>query len=111
MSVQQDVEKIKKELAELIIAHLKKNVIEIGKARQLAADFLAALPIENHKNLLTILKQLGEEYHPVRELYVEEMGKLNEEQKNTALLLMRQEIHSGNIEKAIQIAKTLQFVD
>jgi hypothetical protein len=105
MNIQQEIEIIKKELVELILAHLKANKMEAEQAQKLAADFLAVLPVQDQKDLLAKLKQLGETYQEIRPLYVKELTKVTESDRESRLLQMRNAIAGGNIEQAIQVAK------
>jgi hypothetical protein len=108
MDIQHEVEQIKKELVELITAHLKQNKIHADQAQKLAADFLAELPMKDQKDLLDKLKKLGSTYSEMREIYVKELAKFNEAEREHALLRMRNSIAEGNIEHAITVAKTLR---
>jgi len=107
MDIKQEVEVIKKELVELIIAHLRENKIEVQTAQKMAGDFLAVLPIQDQRDLLTKLKQLGDTYMTVRELYLKELTKINEIEREEALIQMRNAIAQGNIEHAIGVAKVI----
>ncbi len=107
MDIAQEVEAVKKELVELISKHLRENKIEADKARQLAADFLAVLPIQNHQDLLEKLKELGDKYQEAKEIYVGKLGADTNEQTKLALTTMRDAIAQGNMEQAITVAKTL----
>lgn len=102
-----EVEEVKKELLELIIEHLKQNKIQATEAQQLARDFLAVLPIKDQADLLSKLKNLGEKYKEANEVYLDELSKASEEKRDQALSLMRDYIKQGNIDQAIQTAKTL----
>lgn len=108
MDIVQEVEHVKKELVELIIAHLRENKIEVEKARQLAADFLAILPIRDQQDLLNKLKHLGENYDEAEQIYVEEFSKIENEKRNEALNHMRDAIRFGNMDQAIAVAKGMQ---
>ena len=108
MNVQQKIEGIKKELVTLIVNHLKENKMEAQQAQKLAADFLAILPVTDQKDLLSKLKQLGETYQEMRGIYVRELTKVTEAERENALLQMRNAIAEGKIEHAIQVAKQLQ---
>lgn len=108
MDITQEVETVKKELVDLIIAHLRENKIEVEKARQLAADFLAVLPIRDQQDLLTKLKNLGEKYEEAEQIYVEELSKVESEKRDAALNQMRDAIKTGNIDGAIVVAKSMQ---
>lgn len=108
VDIQQEVESIKKELVDLIIALLKANKIEAQQAQKMAADFLAILPVKDQKDLLTKLKTLGDSYQEMRNFYVRELAKFNEEEREYALLQMRNAIAEGKIDHAISVAKKLQ---
>ena len=107
MDIVQEVEQVKKELVDIIAKHLQENKIEADKARQLAADFLAVLPIENHQDLLNKLKELGDKYQEAKTIYVEKLGDDTNEQTKLALTTMRDAIAQGNMEQAITVAKTV----
>ncbi len=108
MDLQSKVETIKQELVELIVKHLKENKIEIAKARKLAGDFLRVLPVRDQQDLLLKLKNLGEEYSEAREIYVRELGEINEANRHQALSQMHELIKAGKIEDAIAVAKSVQ---
>ena len=107
MDINTEVEEVKKELLELIIEHLKQNKIQAEAAQQLARDFLAVLPIKDQADLLNKLKNLGEKYKEVNEVYLDELSKASDEKRDQALTQMRDFIKQGNIDSAIQTAKTL----
>ncbi len=108
MDIAQEVEAVEEELLTLIVAHLENNELDAEKAQQLAKDFLALLPISDQKDLLGKLKDLGETYKEAREVYVEELSKTSSQQRDTALITMRDAIKQGNIDHAITVAKNLQ---
>ena len=111
MDLQLEVEQVKKELVELIIVHLRENKIDVDKSRQLAADFLAVLPITDWQDLLNKLKTLGQKYKEAQELYVEEFRKVSDQKRNDALNSMRKCILQGNMDEAITVAKSLQTIN
>jgi len=110
MDLQQEVEEVKKELVALIVKHLKENKIEIAKARKLAGDFLAILPVRDQQDLLLKLKDLGKEYAEARQIYIQQLGKFNEEQRSKAIERMHTLIRLGKIEDAIAVARAVQKV-
>lgn len=107
MDITQEVELVKKELTDLIIVHLRENKIEVEKARALASDFLDVLPIQNHADLLSKLKELGEKYQEAKAVYVEKLAVDINAQTQTALAGMRDAIQKGDMEQAIMAAKTV----
>jgi len=107
MDIQQEVEEVKKELVELIIKHLRENKLPAEKAKKLAGDFLNVLPISDQQDLLAKLKNLGQEYQEVKEVYVNELKKISEEKRNETLSQMRDHIKQGNINRAIEAASVL----
>jgi hypothetical protein len=100
------IEEVKKELLELIITHLKENKITAEDAKKLSQDFLDVLPIEDHKDLLVKLKSLGENYNEASEIYVQELSESEEQKRVAALNQMRNHIKQGDINKAIEFAKS-----
>lgn len=107
MDLVQEVKSVEKELVELIIEHLKANRIAVETARQQARDFLAVLPVKDQEDLLDKLKGLGEKYEEAKEIYAEELGKVNEVMRLQTLEQMRAFIQQGNIDSAIAVAKSL----
>lgn len=105
MDLQEEVKKIEEELLALITKHLEENKIEVEKAQQLARDFLAILPVTDRAELLQKLKDLSGQYDEVKTLYIQEMSKVDAMQRDEVLNHMRNSIHSGNIEQAIEVAK------
>lgn len=108
MDIGREVDKIKKELTDLIVLHLQENKIDPAVAQQEAADFLSILPIKDQRDLLEKLKELGDKYIEAREVYLEEVTKIHELARNEALTQMRNAIKLGQIEHAIKIAKIMR---
>ena|SRR3989344_6842098 len=111
MDIQQQVEAVKRELVELIIKHLKENKLPAEKAKKLAEDFLNVLPIKDRQDLLEKLKNLGENYLEAKEVYVDELKRASEKKRIDTLSQMRDHIKQGNIDNAIETAKTLNRGD
>jgi hypothetical protein len=107
MDINTEVEEVKKELLELIIEHLKQNKIQADQAQQLARDFLADLPIKDQTDLLAKLKDLGQKYPEANEVYLDELSKATDEERDQTLNQMRDFIKQGNIDGAISAGKTL----
>lgn len=107
MDINEEVEKIKQELLDLILDHLKKNKIETVKAQQQARDFLNSMPIADQKDLLSKLKTLGAKYTEAQSVYLHELEKSEAEKRDQALNLMRDYIHRGDIDNATLVAKSL----
>lgn len=107
MDLTQEVKQVEKELVELIVEHLKANQIAVETARQQARDFLSLLPVKDQKDLLDKLKNLGDKYVEAKEIYAEELGKVNEVVRQQTLEQMRSFIQQGNIDGAIAVAKQM----
>ncbi len=107
MNIQEEVKQVEQQLVDLIVKHLEANKIEVERARKLAADFLEVLPINDKKDLLAKLQNLSETYEEAKEVYVSELAKINEENRQIALSQMRDHIKVGNIEQAISVAKQM----
>lgn len=110
MDLVEEVKIIEKELLELIIVHLKANKIDVEKARQLAKDFLAVLPVKDQKDMLEKLKGLGEQYEEAKQIYSEELAKISDKIREETLTQMRDFIKQGNIDSAIATAKNMPQV-
>jgi len=109
MDIQEEVEAVKRELIELIIKHLRKGRLPVKKAQKLAEDFLKVLPIKDQKDLLDKLKNLGANYQEARQIYIDELTKISEQKRNETLSQMRDHIREGNIDKAVEAAKSLNI--
>lgn len=107
MDLATELKNVEKELVELIVEHLKANKIAVDVARQQARDFLALLPVEGQRDLLNKLKNLGEKYEEAKEVYAEELGRVNEVVRQQVLEQMRTSIKEGNIDGAIAAAKSI----
>lgn len=103
-----EVERVKKELVELITAHLQANAIDIPTAQKMAADFLSILPVSGYNDLLTKMKDLSNNYVEVRTIYLEEITKYSESERQHALEQIRAAIAKGNMEHATKIASVLK---
>lgn len=104
--IKQEVKKVEKELADLILERLKEKKIAVDMAQKMAADFLATLPIKDKQDLLTKMKELSNNYQEVREIYLKEITQVHETEREEALLQMRNAIAQGDIDQAIAVAKT-----
>lgn len=99
------MEKIKKQLVELIIRHLKEKKITAANAKKLATEFLQTLPISDYQDMLLKLNTLGNKYPEAKVLYIQELKEVNDTKRDEALTHMRNAIVQGNIEQAITMAK------
>lgn len=108
MDLNSEVEKIKKELVDLIVLKLKENQMDVPTARKLASDFLGLLPVKDQRDLLEKLKQLGENYSSVKELYLAELEEVREMEREEALTQMRNAITLGNMDHAIMVANQMK---
>lgn len=107
MDLLEEFKQVEKELVELIIAHLKANKLDVETARQQAKDFLSFLPVKDQQDLLNKLKGLSEKYMEAKEVYADELGKVEEAKRQQTLNLMRDYIHQGNLDSAIAAAKAI----
>lgn len=107
MDLAEEVKQIERELVERIVEHLKANKIAADVARQQARDFLSLLPVKDQRDLLHKLKNLGDTYEEAKEVYAEELGKVNEVVRLQVLDQMRGYIRAGNIDAAIASAKSI----
>ncbi len=103
-----DLESVEKELLELIVKHLKDNKITAVDAQNQAKEFLNLLPVTDQADLLNKLKVLGDKYEESNEVYLDELQKHSANERDKALDQMRSHIKSGNIEEAINAAKSIQ---
>lgn len=103
--IEEEVEKVKKQLVELIIRHLEEKKITAANAKQLATEFLKVLPISDYQDMLLKLNTLGNKYPEAKVLYIQELKEINDTKRNQALTHMRNAIAAGNIDQAINMAK------
>ena len=103
--MQKEVEAIEEALLDLMMERLDAEKMTPEQAQQLAKDFLALLPIHDKKELLVKLRQLSEKHVDANELYIEELGKAKDAERDAVLNKMRDDIHKGDITAALQTAK------
>ncbi len=108
MDLNSEVERIKKELVDLIVVKLKENQMDVPTARKLASDFLKVLPAKDQKDLLEKLKTLGDQYMSVRELYLAELEEIREMERGDVLNQMRNAIAKGDMDHAIMVAEHMR---
>ena len=101
----QNKEKAKRELVEIIIKHLRENKIDIQTAQKLAQDFLAAISQKDQRDVLAKLKELSKRYKEAEEIYVTSFEEIKNQERDEALSKMRDYIGKGQMEEAIKIAK------
>lgn len=107
MDLQEEVIVVEKELLDVILSHVEEGKIDLPTAKKQAQEFLAQLPFQDKKDLLQKLKELGAKYEEIQEVYVEEWSKDSTKERDIALLKMRDAIKQGNIDHAINTAKTV----
>jgi uncharacterized protein YaaR (DUF327 family) len=103
-----EITAVEKELLDLIVKHLQENKIKALDAQNQAKEFLSLLPITDQSDLLSKLKALGDKYEESGEVYLTELQKQSENERQKALNEMRSHIQTGNIEAAINVAKSNQ---
>lgn len=103
-----DITAVEQELLDLIVKHLTENQIQLIDAQNQAKEFLSLLPVTDQEDLLNKLKVLGEKYEESEEVYLEELQKHSTNERDQALSQMRDHIKSGNIDAAINTAKSIQ---
>ena len=108
MDIQQKTEEVEKELLDIIILHLQNRQIDMNTASKLARDFIAVLPIQNRQDLLLKLQNLGNSYKEAKAVYQQELAKDVVQKEQQALIQMQGAIRQGNIDHAINVAKSLQ---
>jgi len=101
-----DISTIEKELLNLIVEHLKENKIKAIDAKNQAKEFLSFLPFADRADLLIKLKALGNKYEESGKVYLNELQKQSENEREKTLNEMRSHIQTGNIEAAINSAKS-----
>lgn len=107
MDLQEEVIAVEKELLDVILSHVEEGKIDLATAKKQAQDFLTQLPFQDKKDLLQKLKELGKKYEEVQEVYVEEWSKDSDQEREAVLIKMRDAIKQGNIDHAINAAKTV----
>lgn len=105
-TLESTIESIEKDLLIEIMDEIQNNKMSTADAQTLAQKFLALLPITDKHDLLKKLRNLGEESKEVKYVYNTYASTLDEEKRQQTLETMRQHIKSGNIEHAIQVAKS-----
>lgn len=105
-SLQKEITAVEESLLDLMMERLDAEKMDPTEAQQLAKDFLALLPIHDKKELLAKLQQLSQKHTDAQALYIEELGKVKDEERDMVLNNMRDAIHRGDINAALEEAKT-----
>ena|SRR6185312_4129083 len=100
------VEEVEKDLLSHIYANLKTNEITAEQAQTLAQEFLKLLPFKDKKDLLEKLNTLGKQYREAQEVYVKLGIPLEEQERQQNLDLMHKHIVNGELDKALEVAKS-----
>jgi len=103
--MQELVDQIERDLLAHIYTNLKENKLSGIAAQSLAKEFLALLPFKDKKDLVEKLSNLGQKYPEARETYVNLGITLDEQERQDRLEQMRAHISSGDLDKAIEVAK------
>lgn len=103
--IQELVDQIERDLLAHIYTNLKENKLTGIAAQQLAQEFLGLLPFKDKKDLVDKLSTLGQKYPEARETYVNLGIPLEEQQRQDRLDQMRAHIASGDLDKALDVAK------
>lgn len=105
-NLQQLVEEVEKDLLDHIIENMRARKITVEESQSLASDFLSLLPPQDKLDLLNKLRTLSGKYPLALEVYYDLAMKSYNEEREKSLDLMSQHIKSGDIEKALEVAKT-----
>ena len=103
--MQELIDQVERDLLAHIYTNLKENKLSGVAAQELAKEFLALLPFKDKKDLVDKLSSLGQKYPEARETYVNLGIPIEEQQRQERLDQMRTHIKSGNIDKALEVAK------
>ncbi len=103
--MQELVDQIERDLLAHIYTNLKENKLSGIAAQSLAKEFLALLPFKDKKDLVEKLSNLGQKYPEARETYVNLGIPIEEQERQDRLEQMRVHISSGDLDKAIEVAK------
>lgn len=104
-TIQDIVTDVEKELLQAIVANLKENRLTEDQAKQLAQEFLALLPMQDKKDLLTKLYAFSQKHIEAKGVYLKYAKPYEEEERQRKLALMSQHIQNGQIEHAINVAR------
>lgn len=103
--MQELIDQVEKDLLSHIYTNLKENKISGVAAQELAKEFLALLPFKDKKDLVEKLSTLGQKYPEARQTYVNLGIPVEEQQRQERLDQMRAHIQSGDLDKALEVAK------
>lgn len=108
MNVQEELAEIEKELVDEIIQHLQANKIDLSEAQKLARDFLSVVSqVRDQQDLLKKLRDLGQVYKEVGDVYVKELDKTSMLERDKILTQVRSYITQGRMDEAIEAGKLL----
>jgi hypothetical protein len=103
--MQELIDQVERDLLAHIYTNLKENKLSGVAAQELAKEFLSLLPFKDKKDLVEKLSTLGQKYPEARQTYVNLGIPVEEQQRQEKLDQMRAHIQSGDLDKALEVAK------
>lgn len=104
-SMQTIVTDVERELLQVIVTHLKDNSMTEEQARVVSQEFLALLPMNDKKDLLSKLYNFSQKHVETKGIYLKYAKPYEEEERQRKLALMSEHIKNGQIEHALTVAK------
>jgi hypothetical protein len=99
------IKQVEQDLLDEILEGLKNSKIPLPEAEKLAHDFLELLPFKDKQDLLNKLQEFSDEYPETNGVYVKYLSNEKKEEGKETLKKMRDFIKTGDIGKAIAVAK------
>lgn len=102
---QQLTEQVEADLLQEVIANMTDSKISMDQAQKLATDFLALLPVEDKKDLLEKLQNLGKAYPEAQAVFIKYAQSEEESTRQRKLDAMATHIKAGSVDQALRVAK------
>ena len=96
---------VEKELLAAIVKNLDAERMTEEQARALAREFIAFLPIQDQKDLLSKLYKLSKDHVEAKGVYLKYAKPYEENDRLQKIAQMSEHIKNGQIDNALKVAK------
>lgn len=103
--MQKYISDVQRDLLFELIMSMRHKLITVGGARRLAKDFIALFPFQTKEEVIEKMKKLSEKYAEARTVYLKYAVPHTNQIEKELIDKISQHLQSGDIEKAINVAK------
>jgi hypothetical protein len=103
------VKDVEKDLVIGLTISVRRKKISFDDSKKIAKDFVEKMPFLGYEDLFEKLNELSNKHRIIRKVYVKHAPDYFDIKTNYILFKMRQSLKDRNIEKAISIAKRINY--